>query len=479
MFILHLELESRRTDLPLCYDYCVINISNMKNKTVIQIDKLKAAIKNPLSLTAFVIILILTIIGVHILTSSHAATPYISSYADTGTVVSPGTVNQQCSGSSSGKCVVFGSGSTSDGTYHTSGNQIIGPKGVFQPFGFVVYCLSEITVHAAECGGPLSDSLKIQAAGTFWHANDVRIQVATEGIYPNLGNAIDPVFVAKLDAEVNLANSLGMIAVITQQTERAGTMSFMPDAGSVKFWQYMSQHYANNPKVFFDLFNEPRLNTTEFSGTTADYWNIWQKGGTVNLTAGGTASYVGMQTLIDLVRQNATNIIVIEANHGDKDLSLLSTHLLSGNDLVYGIEPNLYSPISFASGFWLNSANETPAEWDANFGNVSKTHPMMIEAFNDHPSGGCYTNSNVVFPQLLSYLQAHNLGMTFFTLEPGLATMPYPTNPTISALEDPTTYPNSGSTLDCTPAAITANATIGNGQDLLDWYTSNTQNKKQ
>ena len=93
-----------------------------------------------------------------------------------------------------------------------------------------------------------------------------------------------------------------MVAVITQQTERSTNTPY-PDAASVQFWKYISAHYANNPKVFFDLFNEPRLNVADIvGGTETTMWDVWQNGGTVNLTAGGTGNYVGMQKLLNTIR---------------------------------------------------------------------------------------------------------------------------------------------------------------------------------
>ena len=389
---------------------------------------------------AVTILLLLAIIGVKYLIGSHALKPFSSSK------VTPSA-------------------------YTVIGNKIIGPKGAFQPFGFVVYCLSETSIDPS-CAGSLSDTQKIQSAGTFWHANDVRIQAATELLYSN-GSTVDSSYVAKLDAEVKLANSLGMIAVVTQQTERAGTKSPAPDANSIKFWQYMSAHYANNPKVFFDLFNEPRLKVADISGgTEGSMWDIWRNGGTVTLTAGGTGTYVGMQTLFSTVRANANNIVIAEVTYGDKDTKLLATHLLNGSNLAYGYEANLYAPGSYARLVYPLGRSDTPAAWDADFGNYSKTYPMMMEAFNDHPSGGCYANSNVVFPQLTSYLQANNLGMTFFTLESGLAVIG-------NNLQNPTTYPTSSSLIDCSAGAIDSTATIGNGRDLLNWYKSDPQNISQ
>src|SRR6478672_2554233 len=51
--------------------------------------------------------------GIYLLTSSHAATPYISINADTGTLAN-GATKQACNGASNGNCVVFGGASASN-----------------------------------------------------------------------------------------------------------------------------------------------------------------------------------------------------------------------------------------------------------------------------------------------------------------------------------------------------------------------------
>lgn len=73
------------------------------------------------ALTALSVILIVAIVGVYLLISSHAASPYISTTADSGTLGST-AVEQTCSGASDGSCLTFGSGS-SGGVTGTDSNK--------------------------------------------------------------------------------------------------------------------------------------------------------------------------------------------------------------------------------------------------------------------------------------------------------------------------------------------------------------------
>ncbi len=139
-----------------------------------------------------------------------------------------------------------------------------------------------------------------------------------------------------------------MVATITLQEEDQGGPAF-PTASSTNFWKYMAAHYKNNPDVFFDLYNEPRLPAEAFgaSGSMSDVWNTWQNGGTALTSQGkgktGTTqvTYVGMQSLVNTIRaQGAENIIVAEGPNYDEDLSGITTHPLTGGNIAYGYEPN-------------------------------------------------------------------------------------------------------------------------------------------
>jgi hypothetical protein len=78
--------------------------------------------KKPGKIVAFVVVIIIAALGVYLLTGSHAASPYASTTADTGTLAD-GAVKQTCSGSTDGNCVAF------DGTAQSGGggaNMIVG-----------------------------------------------------------------------------------------------------------------------------------------------------------------------------------------------------------------------------------------------------------------------------------------------------------------------------------------------------------------
>jgi hypothetical protein len=351
------------------------------------------------------------------------------------------------------------------GGFHVVGNQVLDATGrQFIPYGFVVWCLSspDLSCGHGSSSNPNTDADKIRAAASFWHANVVRIQVAWQHLFPTGNSAIDASYLAQLDSEVQLANSLHMVAIITLQTERYQG-SVMPDAQAVAFWTVMARHFAHSPMVFFDLFNEPRLSAKHWpEWSEAGMWSIWQLGGTVTLDGDGSSTtFVGMQQLVDTIRAaGADNIIVAEGNQSDHDLSGLPTHVLSGNDIAYGMEPDIGRGVTFPFG------GSSAVSWYTNWGALSATYPLLMEAMQDYPGAAlCNPRSPQLFPELLSALEADHLGMIFYSMDPGIAVIG-------TDLTQPTSF-EGVTRFDC-GADLATNA-AGAGQDLLAWFQANSR----
>jgi len=346
--------------------------------------------------------------------------------------------------------------STSDSTYAVEGNKIVNQNGnQFVPYGFVLECLGrndKNNLCQPTNTDPNTDSDKIKAIASFWHGNTVRLQVAQENLFQQ--SPYDANFLSMVDNEVNLANNLGIVAIITLQEEEYKGPPF-PTQSAVTFWQFMANHYKNNPRVFFDLYNEPQLTINE-AGSESSMWNIWQSGGTVNIPGKGNETFVGMQELVNTIRgQGANNIIIAEGNLYDRDLAQLPTHYLTGSNIAYGVEPNLYK----------NS--RTPQQWYTNFGQYAKSVPLMPEAFRDNQGNTCDPNSPTDVPTLFSYLTSIHMGAIVWTLAPGIST-------TGTSLTSPTSYAGL-TTVQCTQslASISSSNTVGPGQDILSLFEAN------
>lgn len=379
------------------------------------------------------------------------------------------------------------------GPFSVSGNKILDGNGQqYVARGLVLYCLAIPNVNCSQpnSSSPVTDAQKIQASASFWHANTIRFQVAQEGLFGGTGgttNQVDARYLSQLDSEVALANRLGMVAIITLQEERYNGPP-LPTATATAFWTTMAAHYKSSPLVMFDLYNEPRLvsqdipasdlSTSSAFPTTVGsaqnmIWNLWKSGGSAAVTdgAGGPAttySFVGMQQLVDDVRATgAANVVIAEGNHGDHDLSGVAglseatggtrSYALSGSNVSYGIEPDLH-----AQALGPVPATASPAGWDAAWGNLAQSVPIVMAAFQDwSPGGFCYPQAPVVLPQLLAYLGQRKLGLIAWTLDPGILIQG--TN-----LEDPTTF--QGISAQPCGQAFDPNGRIGPGADILQFF---------
>jgi hypothetical protein len=350
------------------------------------------------------------------------------------------------------------------GALRVAGNQVLDSTGrQYIPYGFVVWCLSSPDLSCAQSSStnPNTDADKIRAAASFWHANTVRIQVAWQRLFVGTTTTVDRSYLAQLDSEVALVRSLHMLSILTLQTERYHG-SFMPDSHAVSFWSVMARHYASDPTVAFDLFNEPRLNAMHWPGwTETSMWEIWRNGGSVTLTGDSTpTTFVGMQQLVDTIRTaGAANVVVAEGNQTDHDLSLLPQYTLTGQDIAYGMEPDLGRGVNFPY------ADDTPRLWATSWGTLSETYPIMMEGFQDYPGASlCNPRSPQLFPQLLAALKADHLGMIFYSLDPGIGVVG-------NNLQQPTSF-DGVTRFDCSADLATNSA--GPGADLLGWFRANS-----
>jgi endoglucanase len=365
-----------------------------------------------------------------------------------------------------------------NGSYHVIGNKVMAPNGQqFIPYGFIIYCLAHPTGQGcapASPGGPNPDRDRISASATFWHANVVRIQVAQEYLFSQ--SPIDASYLAELDNQVGLATSFGMVAIVTLQ-EQPFNGPPLPDTSAVRFWKLMARHYKNSPSVFFDLYNQPHLKTYRGEDWM---WSIWRNGGTVDTQGPPPVhdTFVGMQSLVNDIRsEGADNVIVAQGNKTSHDLSGIPQYALTGSNVTYGMEPT------------LGSDDQTLAQWAANWGNLSKSVPVMMEGFQDWPgANNCNPNSPTLLPQLLAYLRSKNLGLIVWSLNESNIIVD-------SNLEEPTSYEgtttqpctgdtmhqpqppenSTGSVASGQPTPTTPPpATVGPGKLILDFFRANS-----
>jgi cellulase (glycosyl hydrolase family 5) len=248
------------------------------------------------------------------------------------------------------------------GPFHTKGAVVTGSTGRYIPYGINVTGLAHqnwaglTTSLRAELRS--TDHADIDAIANFWCGNTVRIQVGQTNLVGSTGH-VNQTFLAAVIAEVQYAESRGLVAVLNDQWQLDGHKfrDAMPTKRTEAFWGSLASHFGKDPQVVFDLYNEPEQ-------WVHCGWRFWHSGGRC-----GALSYIGMQPLANFVRARASNLFWIEGISAGADLSGANR----------GHAPVL-------DGEWADYAR-TDAPW------------------------ACWDNAPVSAPRFLSYLRSHWFGL--------------------------------------------------------------------
>jgi endoglucanase len=191
-----------------------------------------------------------------------------------------------------------------------------------------------------------------------WHANVIRLPVQDsfwfgKGRGDQVGNDQEA-YRTLVDNAIKLAAVNGCYVVLDLHR------FLTPDASCVAFWNDAAARYKNNPAVLFDIFNEPHDTN----------WDVWQKGGPVELKqkdgTSQTIQSVGMQGLVDAVRGTGAHNIIVAGGLGYAyDLTgVLNGHALDdkgGNGIMYAT--HFYN--------WAKG-------WTAHFMGVAAKYPVLV-----------------------------------------------------------------------------------------------------
>jgi len=254
--------------------------------------------------------------------------------------------------------------------YRVSGNHILDPGGnVWQVHG--VDRASYEWSSSGDGHFTQTDMNNIAA----WKANTVRIATNQDFLLTD-SSCFDPNYLGRLDAAVTAANNAGMNVIFDLHwTDRgqAGTCAsgqqLMADSRSVTFWQIMANHYKTNPRVFFELFNEPH----------DIFWSCWKNGCT---TSEGWVA-IGMQQLYNVVRNAGFNNLILIGGLGwAYDLSGVPGNRIAGTNIVYATHP-------------YDFAGKQPADWPSDFGFLTASDPVVATEFGAFDCTASYARSAI------------------------------------------------------------------------------------
>jgi hypothetical protein len=227
---------------------------------------------------------------------------------------------------------------------------------------------------------------QIRAARYDWNANVVRFQILQDKLVGANGRVFSAVYMQDIRTVTGYALGVGLQVVLNAQTET--TPGFrrdepLPTQATRSFWQQIMAYYKNNPRVIFDLFNEPRNCS----------WRQWHH---------------AMQGLLDFVRHSgARNTVWVEGRWWGSTLA--GVPLLHGTGIVYSFH-HPGSP-------WPGQAPVTAKTWTRAFGYLARRGiPVVDGEFVNYADGYHWEHASVMVPRYLRYLAAHHIGMTAWTL---------------------------------------------------------------
>jgi hypothetical protein len=227
-----------------------------------------------------------------------------------------------------------------------------------------------------------------------WNINAVRIDLSEARWF---GRRCDlATYATRIDHAIQMANAHGLYAILDLHWNDVGGrapcdancvrgLQPMPDSDSIEFWREVAARYGDNPGVVFDVFNEP-------APTPDATWSCWRNGGctvTAYEVTGVTYTAVGMQSLVDAVREAAPRsvVIVTGSDHGEDLSGVAQGYAITGAQLVYGV--HVYGGLSSTSSDWL-----------ARFGSLGATYPVMVTELGSLDCSGDQTT------RLLDYVDA-------------------------------------------------------------------------
>jgi hypothetical protein len=274
------------------------------------------------------------------------------------------------------------------GGYSVSGNTIYDASG--KPHRF--HGVDRPSLEWSAAGDHLSQAdYALMAA---WKANVVRVAL-NQDFWLQGSPTYAAGYASTVDQQIRWAEAAGLDVILDLHWSDQGSFANfsstsnppipgqqrMADAHSVTFWQQVAARYAGDGRVLFELYNEPHDVP----------WDVWMNGG----PSGSGFTVTGMQQLYDAVRgTGAENLVVVGGLQYAFDLSGVAQHPVQGHNVVYATHP-------------YNQPNKQPSTWDAAFGQLAATLPVIATEFGDQTS--C---SAAYYASFIAYADTHAISWT-------------------------------------------------------------------
>jgi endoglucanase len=267
------------------------------------------------------------------------------------------------------------------GGYYVQGPTIYDAKG--QPHLF--HGIDRPSLEWMWSGDRLSpDDYRLMAG---WKANVVRLAL-NQGFWLPGSSVYAPGYERIVEQNVANIEAEGMDVILDLHWSDRGDFATKPaqqrmaDQNSVTFWRAVAEKFKGDGRVIFELYNEPHDVP----------WEVWKNGG----ASGDGFTVAGMQALYDAVRSTgAHNLVVIGGLRYAFDLSGVPQNRIQGYNVAYATHP-------------YNFADKQPLTWNAAWGFLAATDPIIISEFGD-TSGSCATT---YYTQVIQYADMRKLSWT-------------------------------------------------------------------
>jgi len=239
-----------------------------------------------------------------------------------------------------------------------------------------------------------------------WKANVVRIALNQD--FWLAGSSVhDANYASQVAAAVDWAEQAGLDVILDLHwsdrgilgscvaNESQGCQQLMADRNSLTFWTEVASLYKDDGRVLFELYNEPH-----------DVgWPIWLEGGTTN--EGWQTP--GMQKLYEAVRATGANNLVIAGGLSwAYDLSGVAAYPIRGFNVLYATHP------------YNNSLERSIYNWDASWGFLASTRPVIVTEFGDL-SSAC---DGQLGSSVIAYADLHRASWTAWAWFPSGCSFP-------------------------------------------------------
>lgn len=263
-----------------------------------------------------------------------------------------------------------------------------------------------ITIAALQNFVYLTRGVKAQIRATHgWNVNAIRLQIVQDRLVGASGHrylhGYSLGYMKNIRQIVTFALKRHLNVILNAQTEISLGFSAnenLPTAATYAFWRAMTRYYGDNPRVVFDLFNEPRYCN----------WAMWTR---------------SMQSLVDFVRRiGSLNQLWAEGLWWGSTFAGMP-HLLSGQGIVYSFHhPGAPWPWQgWVPGYQPGVMG--PPLWNAAFGDLAaRGVPMVNGEFVNYIGGYYWPHSTQMVSQYMHYLAVRHVGMIAWSLQPGIMT---------------------------------------------------------